>query len=380
MSLAVPMLAAQAVATLAQEQRQKPRGLLNLLFGRSDRQVEEPAAETQRQPAPQPRRASGGSAAPARRAEPPSESAVEKHDNARVVLVVGDFLAGGLVDGLEAAYGESPGVRIVDRTNGSSGFVRDDYHDWNAEIAPLLEEERPSAVVVMIGSNDRQQLAIGGRRESPRSPAWTEAYVERVETFAEAIGERSIPLVWTGLPPFKSGAMSSDMLAFNDIYKRAAESVEGTFVDIWDGFVDEDGEFVFTGPDINGQPVRLRRGDGINLTQAARRKVAFYVEKPLNEILGEAASPEIDPLDIANLPDAVFGPQAPPVPDHASPMSLDDPEFDGSSELLGGRDETRTDEDEAGTPGGQAALEELDTSSRPGRADNFTIDTPSLDE
>ena len=39
-------------------------------------------------------------------------------------------------------------------------------------------------------------------------------------------------------------------------------------MDIWDGFVDENGAYVSTGPDINGQPARLRAGDGINLTKA----------------------------------------------------------------------------------------------------------------
>ena len=71
------------------------------------------------------------------------------------------------------------------------------------------------------------------------------------------------------------------MLAFNDIYRTAAESAGGEFVDIWDGFVDENGAFVDNGPDMNGQPVRLRGADGINLSKAGKRKIAFYAEKPL---------------------------------------------------------------------------------------------------
>src|SRR5690606_9124324 len=112
--------------------------------------------------------------------------------------------------------------------------------------------------------------------------------VRRVTAFAESIEAAGIPLVWTGVPPFKSSSMSSDMLAFNDIYSRAAEEAGGTFVDIWEGFVDENGTFTFTGPDMNGQPVRLRAGDGINLTRPAKRKIAFYVEKPLAKLLGPA--------------------------------------------------------------------------------------------
>ena len=191
------------------------------------------------------------------------------------MLVLGDFLAGGLAEGLSSAYAESPGVRVVNRSNGSSGFVRDDYYDWNGEIAGILEDVSPTVVVMMIGSNDRQQLVVDGKREAPRSEAWLVEYTQRVETFAAALEEKKIPLIWSGLPPFKSSSMSSDMLAFNDIYKTAVEAVDGSFVDIWDGFVDENGGFIFTGPDMNGQPVRLRGSDGINLTRSGKRKVPF---------------------------------------------------------------------------------------------------------
>ncbi len=41
-----------------------------------------------------------------------------------------------------------------------------------------------------------------------------------------------------------------------------------------------------TGPDLNGQPARLRANDGINLARPGKRKVAFYTEKPLYKLLG----------------------------------------------------------------------------------------------
>ena len=67
------------------------------------------------------------------------------------------------------------------------------------------------------------------------------------------------------------------------------EAAGGTFVDVWDGFVDEAGKFVITGSDVNGQQVRLRGSDGINLTKAGKRKLAFYAEKDIRKILGDAS-------------------------------------------------------------------------------------------
>src|SRR5690606_10520623 len=86
-------------------------------------------APAEKKPASAARRTAA--AAPAR-AEP------EKLENARVVLVIGDFTAGGLAEGLTEAFAEAPGVKIVQRANGSSGLVRDDYYDWFAELPKML--------------------------------------------------------------------------------------------------------------------------------------------------------------------------------------------------------------------------------------------------
>jgi len=38
-----------------------------------------------------------------------------------------------------------------------------------------------------------------------------------------------------------------------------------TYIDIWDGFVDDQGRFVQDGPDFEGQTRRLRTNDGVIL-------------------------------------------------------------------------------------------------------------------
>ncbi len=126
--------------------------------------------------------------------------------------------------------------------------------------------------------------------------------------------------------------MTADAVQMNQLYRNQMESIGGEFVDIWDGFVDENGKFIVTGSDVNGQQVRLRTTDGINLTQAGRRKLAFYVEKPARRLLGTQASPDLVRLDPGNLP-ALTLPTNPV--EHTQPISLSDPNLDGGAELLG---------------------------------------------
>ncbi len=262
----------------------------------------------------------------------------EKALDAKSVLVVGDFMAGGLSEGLETAFEAEAGVRVIDRSNGSSGFIRDDVYNWPQNITTLLGETKPSVVVVMIGTNDRQQLKVNGVREPIESPAWTAEYDRRVSSFSTALKVSGVPVVWVGLPPFKQQTMSAGILAFNDLYEKNAMAISGQFVDIWDGFLDDQGAFTINGFDYTGQPAKLRSSDGINLTTAGKRKAAFFAEKPIRIALGSL--PQSAPLATTLGPFALPGPVRPAaaLPGNITslpPISLFDPAFDGATELLG---------------------------------------------
>jgi hypothetical protein len=282
-------------------------------------------------------RAKSPAARAARKPASPRETQPEvvilpKAPDAKTVLVVGDFIADGLSEGLNVAFAADPNVRIADRSNGSSGFVREDHFDWPGQIAGIIEAEKPAAILVVIGANDRQQMQVGGASLTARSEAWMREYSARAANFASAVSQTNVPLVWVGTTPFKPPKAASDMLALNEIYRKVAADVGAEFIDVWEGFVDENGAFVTTGPDISGQPVRLRAGDGINLTDAGKRKLAYYTEKTLRRLLGEGVGPMPSGPGI---PTVSAEPGGPVPPDRTIPIALNDPALDGGAELLG---------------------------------------------
>ncbi|MGQ3237884.1 MAG: SGNH/GDSL hydrolase family protein [Shinella sp.] len=266
----------------------------------------------------------------------PAPVVIEKLPEAKVVLVVGDFIAGSLGEGLATAFETTPGIVIERRTNGSSGIVRDDYYDWPASLPGLIAETKPALVVISMGANDRQQMPVAGEKEKFRSEAWTKEYEARVARLATLARDSGKPMLWVGMPAFQSSALTADMTTLNTIYRASVEKTGGEFVDIWDGFVDENGKFVISGSDINGQQVRLRGSDGINFTKAGKRKLAFYVEKEIRRLLGDAAAD--GPGLQGDLKDLVVA--TPPVEDaeitKTQPISLADPALDGGTALLGG--------------------------------------------
>jgi hypothetical protein len=263
------LLAIPADTASAQEPPQRRPTLFEMLFG--PRQAAPPPPPRELAPA----RRTTRRAAPA---SPPvaTVEVTPKAPNARKILVVGDFVAGGLAWGLDQSFAEEPKIAVLDRANPNSGLVRDDYYDW-----PGVD-----IVVVVVGSNDRQQIRLGKSRLAPRSEAWEEAYVARVDAMVDTLSVYGRPFFWVSAPPMRSSAASRDMAYQNELYQRLVTEARGHFIDIWNGFTDENGRFISSGPDVDGQLRALRNNDGINFTRAGRLKLAFYVEREIRRQTG----------------------------------------------------------------------------------------------
>ncbi|MDM7981821.1 MAG: DUF459 domain-containing protein [Rhizobium sp.] len=342
LGLALTVVATAFITTSAEAQQpERRRTLLDLLFG--ERQpTYVPPQNVQRPRETNTRKKTSGSVTTIN-TRPQSTRAVAapppppKLDNAKTVLVLGDFVASALGDGLKTAFEDSPGVVVENRANGSSGLVRDDFYDWPGQLPALVGEVKPSVVVIQIGANDRQQLVTPTGRLDFRTDPWFTAYGDRVARLASVAAETRVPIIWVGLPAFRPQNMTADALRLNTIYRSSIEKVNGEFVDIWEGFVDQEGRFIVTGSDINGQPVRLRGNDGIGFTGPGKRKLAFYVEKSVRRYLGDMTSPDLVRLDASNLPELLtLSPSENKAIVTTPPIDLFDPELDGADELLGG--------------------------------------------
>lgn len=377
-----PAIAQTHQTQIAQQypQQQKRRTLLDILFGNARQQ---PPQEIQPRQAQQPQRrtlapvkkkpviskAKPVVAAPASASTPVQRLLLEaptKNPDAKNILIIGDFIAGGLAEGLNETFLQAPDLQVINRSNGSSGFVRQDYYNWSRELPAILAEQKPAVIVMMIGANDRQPMTQNKRIIAPDTDEWKTLYQSRIDEFMQVAAKSGIPLVWIGQPPYKHPALSQTMLTLNAFYKNATEQTayknaaaqtgyknaaaqagatpgiaiaNASFIDVWDGFVDDKGGFTQTGVDVSGQTMRLRGSDGINMSSAGKRKLAFYAEKPLRQLLkrtapdrpaGEFESPPADLISNELM--------ALPVPKQITrigPMKLSDLDQSSDDKLLG---------------------------------------------
>jgi uncharacterized protein len=236
-------------------------------------------------PAPQGRPAVAGSdlSHPGDSANLPPETHVEA---SFFVAILGDSLAQMLFQGLQEEFADHPEVGLLKKARESSGLVRDDYYDWPKAVRELLaSNERISMAVMMVGSNDRQPLKDAEGTYDPLTPKWRELYSKRVEDIAQQFKDKRIPLVWVGLPAMRNDKLSSDIISFNGIYRDVAEKMGQSYADTWEAFVDDRGQYDAYGPDMSGQIVKLRAGDGVHFTKAGARKLAHFAEQDIRRVL-----------------------------------------------------------------------------------------------
>jgi uncharacterized protein len=313
------------------------------------------------------------------KAPPPAKKAADVAAPLTSVVVIGDSMADWLAYGLEQAAAESPDIGILRRHRTNSGLIRievrsdprGEYPDWPPTARDILNADKPSFIVVMLGLNDRrpirdkapapaknappgsQHAAPADKSSQPkdaeqgddapaeqqaatvepherapagmvnyefRSDKWTELYIKRIDDLIAVLKAKNVPVFWVGLPPVRSPKTSGDLSYLNDLYRSRAEKAGITYIDTWDGFVDEQGRFVTRGPDFEGQIRPLRSGDGVHFTQSGARKLAHYVEREIQRALMTHATPVALPVEEPT-PQAPTPPKQPGTTAIARPMA-----------------------------------------------------------
>src|ERR1700730_8333530 len=340
------------------------------------------------------------------KAPPPEkrETVPERH-----ILVLGDAMADWLAYGLEDAYADQPEMGVIRRHKTVSGLIKyqpkGDPVDWAAAAKGILATEKPDAIVVMLGLDDRVAIREpatdksdnkspdkksdkdakakpdgkpssakpaakpdGATRatdyelsqddaadnsdappvivpeKSARSPnglyefreePWVELYKKKIEEMIGVLKSKGVPVLWVGLPVVYGPKATADTLFLDSLYRDVAGKAGITYVDVWDGFVDEAGRFVQKGPDFEGQIRQLRSSDGVYFTKAGARKLAHYVEREINRLLAARSAPIALPTEPAT-PDANALPGQPAPRPLAGPILPLVASSVGTDQLLGG--------------------------------------------
>ena len=346
---------------------------------------------------------------------PPPRKVDAKGDQAAPttsIVVMGDDMADWLAYGLEDVFSDSPEIRIVRKNKPYSGLLRYEAKsdlDWWHVARDTLAQEKADYVVMLLGLSDRQEIrekdvakeaeikakddqakvdaekkdgqksSKTGEEEIPpaqrpkkagggaefRSDEWAKIYSRRIDETIASLKSKGVPVIWVGLPSIRGTRSTSDAAYLNDLYRSRAERAGITYVDVWDGFVDEAGKFSYFGPDYEGQTRRLRLSDGVFFTKSGAVKLARYVEHELHRYFGNRAtvalpSSQMEPASSAK-------PAERPLSGPVVPLTGAPPK--DADELLGGANGSSLHGDAIATK----VLAKGEAITAPaGRADNFS--------
>ena len=225
--------------------------------------------------------------------------------------------------------------------------AKSDAKSGEAKPGPAAAKPDDKAVDPDLSPNDAAAddgspaIAPEKRTRSPngvyqfREERWVELYIKKIEELIAVLKTKGVPVLWVGLPAVRGPKATADMLFLDALYRDAAGKAGITYVDVWDGFVDEVGRFLQKGPDFQGQIRQLRSDDGVYFARAGARKLAHYVEREITRLLASRSAPIALPTEPAT-PDANAVPGQPAPRPLAGPIVPLVASSVGTDQLLGG--------------------------------------------
>jgi uncharacterized protein len=200
----------------------------------------------------------------------------------------------------------------------------------DAELSPEAADNSDGLPVTALEKSTRSPNGLYEFREE----RWVELYKKKIEEMMGVLNSKGVPVLWVGLPVVYGPKASRDTLFLDSLYRDVAGKTGVTYVDVWDGFVDDAGRFLQKGPDFEGQVRQLRSPDGVYFTKAGARKLAHYVEREVTRLLAARSAPIALPTE-PSTPDANALPGQPARPLAGPIVPLVAPSV-GTDQLQGG--------------------------------------------
>ena len=195
-----------------------------------------------------------------------AKPAAAKSPTATRLVVFGDTMAVDLAAALDRFYTDDPNIVVINQGVASSGFARPDFFDWDKTAVDQVTKNTFDIAIMIVGTNDRQSIKQDGNSYKSLTPEWEDAYKSRVAAFVSAVHGANKPLIWVGLPPMAKDDVSTAMGQISSDQRLAVFAGGADFLDIYDKFVDDSGNYTATGPDLNGNQIK----------HAPRRRRALY--------------------------------------------------------------------------------------------------------
>jgi hypothetical protein len=199
-------------------------------------------------------------------AQPATPAAAQDAPAPVYIVVIGDSLAEGVWGSLYRRFYRTRAIRIVNAATASTGFNRTPYEDT---LRDALGRNPADLLVMLSGANDAQDAwgLDGGPPAAFGTRGWHDLYRRRVRRFLDLVRDRSLNLLWVGLPVMRSPGFEARIAQVRDAQRELCAEYGVPFFDMQPVTCDDEGAYTNLKRDDQGRMRLTRYEDGVHFTE-----------------------------------------------------------------------------------------------------------------
>lgn len=196
------------------------------------------------------------------------------------VFLVGDSMMQGVAPHLSNTLLKRYGIRSINLSRQSTGLAYPGFFNWPQTVARTLKE-RPNVrlMVVFLGPNDPWDMPQGKGKPFLRfrTPAWEQAYRQRIDGMLDQARQHGVQVIWVGPPNMQQARLSTAMAYLSGLYRQQVLARGQRYVSANTVLGYRADEFSYTVQNAQGGQTRTRADDGIHFTIPGQKLIANQV-------------------------------------------------------------------------------------------------------
>lgn len=200
------------------------------------------------------------------------------------ILEIGDSLGSELGWALQREVGTLRGLSLVTMARSSTGLSATWFYNWPQHLALLLRQYRPNLVVICLGANDEQGIAVKGGALPFANEAWRIEYMARVTHMLDLAHREGAYVMWVGLPVMRPVGYNEGVTVLNSLYARSVANSPGAVFLSTSALMATPAGHYRAAARVGGVAQVLRASDGIHFSVIGEDIFATTVVKALARV------------------------------------------------------------------------------------------------
>lgn len=196
-------------------------------------------------------------------------------------LLIGDsMMRVGLGPVLRRQLAATFGPSVDLKAKGSTGLARPDFYDWPKAISEITAKRDYRTVIVLLGTNDCQNISEDKTVYRFGTPEWTEIYAKRLSKTAELLCEQDRKVYWLTIPPMQSKSFDQRIKKLNKIIKSTLARQSCVEIFPIQNLISNNGNFSLF-MRHGKRRLRVRQDDGVHFTTKAGELISQRIIETL---------------------------------------------------------------------------------------------------